>query len=76
MRKATKIVDWAYKQFEMHSDSGIGILLVNVLIMLWVCLITGKKMPDQTAAIVGVIFAAKTTHGVMTYRRGEDNDNE
>ena len=49
----------------MKSDTGMGILLVNVVGMMWLD-VAKHGLGTNEVAIVGLIWAAKTTHGVMT----------
>ena len=59
--------------FAMGSSVGMGLLLTNVIGMLWVSLVTGKHMPEGTASIVGAIWACKTAHGVLTARSSKED---
>ncbi len=54
------------KWLAMSSATGVGLTVVSTLLMAWVSFFTGKPLPDGLVTIVGIIFAGKTAHGVMT----------
>lgn len=52
--------------FATKADTGMMILITNVVGLLWYCAVTGHHLPEGTSVIVLGIFAGKTTHGIMS----------
>ncbi len=72
MSKATKsAINWL-----TGSDIGIMLVVLNFIVMGWYGLVKSKPFPDGFGVCVGVIFAGKTTHSVMTWQKGRENGGE
>jgi hypothetical protein len=65
-----KILQKIYTALDMPSGTGIGLIVLNSIGWCWYDVIK-HGLGMQEVALVGAIFAAKTTHGVLTKDSGE-----
>jgi len=65
-----KTLQVLYRAIDMPSGTGIGLVVLNAIAWGWVDVVKhGLSMTE--VALVGAIFAAKTTHGIMTQTTGD-----
>lgn len=63
-----------FKWLDMPSGVGIGLLVLNVIGMMWFDTVKHGFSSNEVAALAAIL-AAKTTHGIMTAKGSSDDKN-